>query len=75
VKNVSIKIAGERNHVAVFVDGKLTQKTISQDVPLSLEVYIDGVKCRNICVRADPFPEPDLPADGGKKAATPEPLR
>ncbi|HEX9135851.1 MAG TPA: hypothetical protein VF905_02760, partial [Nitrospirota bacterium] len=61
VKNLSIKMAGERNHVTVFVDGKPYVKTSHQAVPLSLEVYIDGVKYRIICVRADPFPEPDIP--------------
>ncbi len=57
VKNVSIKMPGERNHVTVFVDGKLFAKTSHQDVPLSLEVYIDDVKYRIICVRADLLPE------------------
>ena len=55
--------------------GNLHNKTIQQDVPLSLEVYIDGVKYRIICVRADPFPKLDMPAGKGKKAAQPEPLR
>jgi hypothetical protein len=51
VQNVSIMMAGERNHVTVFLDGKLYAKTSHQDVPLSLEVYIDEVKYRIICVR------------------------
>ena len=71
VQNVSIKMAGERNHVTVFVDGKPFAKTSHQDVPLSLEVYIDEAKYRIICVRVDPFPKLDLPA--GKE--TPAPLR
>jgi hypothetical protein len=54
VQNVSIKMAGERNQVSVFVDGKPFAKTSHQDVPISLEVYIDGVKYRIICVRPDP---------------------
>jgi hypothetical protein len=66
---------GERNCVAVLVDGKLTERTSHQDVPLSLEVHMDRVKHRNICVRADLSPESDLTADDGRKAATPESLR
>ena len=54
VQNVSIKMAGERNQVSVFVDGKPFAKTSHQDVPISLEVHIDEVKYRIICVRADP---------------------
>jgi hypothetical protein len=54
VQNVSIKMAGERNHVSVFVDGKPFAKTSHQDVPISLEVYVDEVKYRIICVRSDP---------------------
>ncbi len=56
VKNVAIEMPGERNHVTVFVDGKPFAKTSHQDVPLSLEVYIDDVKYRIICVRTDPMP-------------------
>ncbi len=36
VKNVSIKMAGERNQVTVLVDGKRFAKTNHQDVPFSL---------------------------------------
>lgn len=53
VQNVSIRMAGERNHVSVFVDGKPFAKTSHQDVPISLEVHIDDVKYRIICVRVD----------------------
>ena len=53
VKNVSIKMAGERNQVSVSVDGKPFAKTSHQDVPISLEVHIDDVKYRIICVRMD----------------------
>jgi hypothetical protein len=53
VKNVSIKMAGERNQVSVFVDGKPFAKTSHQDVPISLEVHIDEIKYRIICVRMD----------------------
>jgi hypothetical protein len=53
VQNVSIKMAGERNQVSVFVDGKPFAKTSHQDVPISLEVHIDEVKYRIICVRID----------------------
>jgi len=61
VKNVLIKMPGERNHVTVWLDGKLFAKTSHQDVPLSLEVYIDEVKYRIICVRADLLPESGQP--------------
>ncbi len=54
VKNVSIRMVGERNQVSVFVDGKPLAKTSHQDVPISLEVHIDGIKYRIICTRADP---------------------
>ena len=68
VKNVSIKMAGERNQVTVLVDGKRFAKTSHQDVPLSLEVYIDDVKYRIICVRGDLVPDGPPPAQrkGGK---------
>jgi hypothetical protein len=58
VQSVSIKMAGERNHVTVFLDGKPFAKTSHQDVPLSLEVYIDEMKYRIICVRVDPLSNP-----------------
>jgi hypothetical protein len=51
VKNVSIQLAGERNHVSVFLDGKPFAKTSHQDLPLYLEVHIDDEKYRIICVR------------------------
>jgi len=53
VQNVSIRMAGERNQVSVFVDGKPFAKTSHQDVPISLEVHIDEIKYRIICVRID----------------------
>lgn len=53
VKSVSIQLAGERNHVSIFLDGKPYAKTSHQDVPLYLEVHIDDEKYRIICVRAD----------------------
>lgn len=68
VQNVSIKMAGERNQVTVLVVGKRFAKTSHQDVPLSLEVYVDDVKCRIISVRQDTLPE-DIPTAqqiGGK---------
>jgi len=74
VKNVSIKMAGERNQVTVLVDGKRFAKTSHQDVPLSLEVYIDDVKYRIICVRQDPLPE-DIPAAQRKVEKNPDQVR
>jgi hypothetical protein len=70
VKNVSIKMAGERNQVTVLVDGKPFAKTSHQDVPLSVEVYIDDVKYRIICVRQDPLPE-DVPTAQPKEQNKP----
>jgi hypothetical protein len=74
VKNVSIKMAGERNQVTVLVDGKRFAKTSHQDVPLSLEVYIDDVKYRIICVRQDPLPE-DIPTVQQKGEKNPDRVR
>ena len=51
VKSVSILLAGEREHVSIFLDGKPYAKTSHQDVPLYFEVHIDGEKYRVICVR------------------------
>ena len=51
VRNVSILLVGERNHVSVFLDGKPYAKTSHQDVPLYFEVHIDDEKYRIICVR------------------------
>ena len=56
VQNVSIRLAGERNHVSVFLNGKPYAKTSHQDVPISLEVHVDDVKYRIICVRTDLLP-------------------
>ena len=53
VKSVSIQLAGERNHVSVFLDGKPYAKTSHQDLPLYFEVHIDDEKYRIICVRSD----------------------
>jgi len=74
VQNVSIRMAGERNHVSVFVDGKPHAKTSHQDLPLYLEVHLDNVKYRIICVRNDPEPKEDAAANNGT-AATPPPAR
>ena len=71
-QNVSIKMTGERNHVTVFVDGKPFAKTSHQDVPLSLEVYIDDVKYRIICVRID---EPGLSVGKERGTVPRAPLR
>ncbi len=51
VRNVSIRMQGERNHVSVFLDGKPLAKTSHQDVPVYLEVHVDGEKYRIICTR------------------------
>jgi hypothetical protein len=51
VQSVSIRLAGEREHVSIFLDGKPYAKTSHQDVPLYLEVHIDDKKYRVICVR------------------------
>ncbi len=51
VRNDFIKLAGERNHVMVYLDGKLYAKTSHQDLPLYLEVTVDDVKYRIICQR------------------------
>lgn len=53
VKSVSILLAGERNHVSIFLDGKPYAKTSHQDVPLYFEVHIDGEKYRVICTRQE----------------------
>lgn len=53
VKSVSILLQGERDHVSVFVDGKPFAKTSHQDLPLYLEVHVDGQKYRIICIRPD----------------------
>ncbi len=74
VKSVSIKMAGERDQVTVLVDGKRFAKTNHQDVPFSLEVYIDDVKYRIICVRVD-VPEEATPAHEGTKTHNPVPAR
>jgi hypothetical protein len=56
------------------VDGKRFAKTSHQDVPLSLEVYIDDVKYRIICVRQDPLPE-DIPTVQQKGEKNPDRVR
>ncbi len=53
VQHVSIRLPGERNNVYISVDGKPYAKTSHQDVPLYVEVTIDGVKYRIICLRSD----------------------
>lgn len=75
IKSVSIKLAGERNHVSVFLDGKPFAKTSHQDLPLYLEVHVDNEKYRIICTREDLSPEPDRPAGEGKQAAPSSPSR
>jgi hypothetical protein len=66
VQNVLIRLAGERNHVSVFLDGKPYAKTSHQDLPVYLEVTIDDVKYRIICQHRgqtytgiDPFNAPE----------------
>jgi hypothetical protein len=59
VHNVSIDMAGERNNVTVLLEGKPFAKTSHQDVPLYLEVHVDGEKYRIICVRMDLQPAGD----------------
>ncbi len=66
VQNVSMRMAGERNHVSVYLDGKPYAKTSHQDVPLYVEVTIDDVKYRIICVRADVIEESTAPGSGKK---------
>jgi hypothetical protein len=51
IMSVSIKLAGERVQSSVFLDGKPYAKTSHQDLPLYLEVHIDEVKYRVICIR------------------------
>jgi hypothetical protein len=53
VEVLNVSSDGERNQVSVSVDGKPFAKTSHQDVPISLEVHIDEVKYRIICVRMD----------------------
>jgi hypothetical protein len=60
VKSVEIKMAGARDHVTVFLDGKPYAKTSHQDVPIYLEVHVDDVKYRIICVHADKVLFPGL---------------
>lgn len=68
VMNVSIRLPGERNHISVFLDGKPLAKTSHQDLPLYLEVHVDDVKYRIICIRSDApsGEEGPLPAPSGK---------
>lgn len=68
VVNTRIKLRGERNHVSVFLDGKPLAKTSHQDLPLYLEVHVDDVKYRIICLRSDPpkGEEGPLPSPPGK---------
>jgi hypothetical protein len=63
VKSVEIKMAGERDHVSVFLDGKPYAKTSHQDVPIYLEVHVDDVKYRIICMRHDEIQFPGLLPD------------
>jgi hypothetical protein len=67
VKSVSIKLAGERNHVSVFVEGKPLAKTSHQDLPLYFEVYVDQQKYRIICTRNEAGPESGAPGDRTKE--------
>jgi len=68
VKSVSIMLAGERNHVSIFLDGKPYAKTSHQDVPLYFEVHIDGEKYRVICTRQEDvaWTTEQAPAASGK---------
>ncbi len=56
------------------MDGKRFAKTGHQDVPLSLEVYVDDVKYRIICVRQDPLPE-DISSAQQKGEKNPDRVR
>jgi hypothetical protein len=67
VKSVSIKLAGERNHVSVFVEGKPLAKTSHQDLPLYLEIHVDQQKYRIICTRNEVGPERGAPGDRKKE--------
>ncbi len=67
-------MSGERNQVTVLMDGKRFAKTGHQDVPLSLEVYVDDVKYRIICVRQDPLPE-DISSAQQKGEKNPDRVR
>ncbi len=71
VQNVSIRMAGERNHVSVYLDGKPYAKTSHQDLPLYLEVNIDDVKYRIICIRADVIEESGIAPGTGRERNPP----
>jgi hypothetical protein len=75
VQNVSIRLVGERNHVSVFLDGKPYAKTSHQDLPLYLEVTIDDVKYRIICIRTDLPPEQNASKGPGKERILHSPAR
>ncbi len=64
VQNFATRLQGERQNISVFLDGKPLAKTGHQDLPAYLEVHVDGVKYRVICLRIDfvPLTDPkDLP--------------
>ena len=75
VQNVSIRMSGERNQVSVFLDGKPYAKTSHQDLPLYLEVNIEDVKYRIICIRPDVFEESSVATGTGKERNPPVPPR
>jgi hypothetical protein len=53
VRSVEIAMPGERAQVSVFLDDRPLAKTSHQDVPIYLEVHVDHVRYRIICVRVD----------------------
>jgi hypothetical protein len=76
VENDSMRMAGERNHVSVSLDGKPYAKTSHQDLPLYLEVNIDDVKYRIICTRPPGVIEKSSsPTRRGKERNPPVPPR
>lgn len=60
VQDVFIRLAGERDHVSVFLDGKPLAKTSHQDLPIYLEVHVDEVKYRIICQRTSRTDPPSV---------------
>ncbi len=71
VQNVAIRMAGERNHVSIFLDGKPYAKTSHQDVPLYVEVTIDDMKYRIICVRTKPIEDRGAAAGSSRDGILP----
>lgn len=74
IKSVEIAMPGERNQVTIHLDGKLHVRTSHQDVPLYVEVHLDGDKYRIICVRVEPGEVGSEEGEESLDTVGPEPL-